>query len=537
MRWRKLVIPIVIAIVAITTPVLPENVEGDPEPPAKFIMFGGSANYAPFEWREDEAAMGFNIELEDAIARQGRAAARHRLMEWEDAMAALENREIDVLPMFASDERARRFRFTEPFYYLTHGIFGRIDGPVVAQPEDLGGRRVAVVDNGYADSQFRRLGIAAEMQSVDTIRTALQKLVDGEVEFAILARHPARRIASDLSLPVTQLSRPFWPRRYVFAVHRDAAALHEWLQHNLGMVQASGTYNDIYERWENQLEWTQPTLGEFLKRYAWLMAALLTIIALVLTWSSALRRKVRQRTSELSDELARRREAEDEIRYRAYHDTLTDLPNRNCFIRDLDTLCGRYQHDLVSVVVISLNGVEDVVLSFGYSVGEAMVQSFAGRLREFGFDACSHLGSGVFAAASRGSLAADETIKAITDPLELHDMEIDPRLSVGLAAANSTELHAEELLRRARTALSAAIENRRPWQEYSAAIEPDPQSITLLRDYWRFGVRDFVAWLQPQVDLRSGGIIGIGPDPSCNGMDGLACNGNYIGVSTPQTAI
>ncbi|MDX1442863.1 MAG: EAL domain-containing protein [Gammaproteobacteria bacterium] len=497
-----------IALVALGVQALTNATEGDPEPPSRFIVFGGSANYAPFEWLEDETPRGFNIELEAAIAEQGRAEARHRLLEWQDAMRQLEQGKIDVLPMFASDSRAERFLFTEPFYYLTHGIFIHRGKRIFAKPEDLAGEKIAVVDAGYAEDQFRRSGIVADILEVETIESALEHVANGEVTAAILARHPARRIATDRELPVVQVSRPFWPRRYVFAVRKDNEPMHAWLQHNLGMVQAQGRYHDIYEAWESQLEWSRPTLGETLRRYAWLIAALGTSFILVLAWSWALRRQVQQRTGELRKELERRRDAEEEIRYRAYHDPLTDLPNRSQFVLDLGILADRYQDQTLSVIVISLQGVEDVVVSFGYSVGEEMVKSFAARLEEFGFDACSHLGSGVFAAARRGDLESDSTIAAITDPLQLQDMEIDPRLRIGMATAPALSLKPGEFLRRARTALSTALEYGRPWQEYNDKIEPDPHTITLLRDYWKYGIRDFEAWFQPQFILEGEQLFG-----------------------------
>ena len=507
MSWRPITFWTLIALAALVAQAVPEAGSSDPDPPADLIVFGGSNNYAPFEWLENGEPRGFNIDLGGAIARWGGATAHHQLMEWEHAMKALRSGEIDVLPMFASTERGQEFLFTEPFYYLTHGIFSQRDGNVAAKPQDLVGQRVAVVDGGYAASQIQQEGIGAKLVMADNIEAALRMVAGGEVDFAVVARHPARRIASDRSLPVQQVSRPFWPRRYVFAVNEKNKQLHAWLQHSLGMVQASGRYHDIYGKWESELEWTQPTLADFFKRHAWLILALLTVIALVLVWSWALRRQVRERTSELRAELERRQIAEEEIRYRAFHDPLTDLPNRTQFIHDLEELRQEHAKENLTVVVIKLNGVEDVVVSFGYHVGEAMVQSFGRRLVQFDFVACSYLGNGIFAAVQRGEIPANTVLENITDALELHGMEIDPRLTLGISTAPATTGNAEELLRRARTALAAALENRRPWQAYGEEIEPDPLSITLLRDYWRFGTRDLVAWLQPQIDLETGNVV------------------------------
>lgn len=479
---------------------------GEAEAPERVITFGGSRNYPPFEWLGEEGPRGFNIDLEDAIAEQAGVTIEHRLSSWDEALQALDDGEVDVVPMFVSEERTRRFLFSDPFYYLTHGIFSRHGGEVASEAADLDGRRVAVVDGGYAWERLEPFG--AERVPVRDIGAALEALTAGQVEFAVLARHTARRLISDGDLAVDQVSPPFWPRPYVFGVRGDAPETLAWLQHHLSLVQANGRYYDIYEDWEDELEWSEPDLLDVLRGYAWLFTALLTATLLTGLWSWALRRRVAERTTALRVELERRKAAETEVKYRAFHDMLTGLPNRSQFVKDLDELSARHPEGPLSVAFISLNGIEQLVLTFGYRVGETLVRSFAHRLSEFGFDALSHLGSGLYAVAKAGELSPDTLMQEITDPIQLDDMEIDPGLSIGLTSQRDRPTSPEELLRRARTALSAALANKRPWQEYDPSIEPDRESVILLRDYWRNGTRDFVAHFQPQVDLRDGSVVG-----------------------------
>lgn len=475
------------------------------------ITFGGSQNYPPFEWLDDQGqATGFLIEIEDSLARSGKVNAIHRQMPWRKAMRGLEQGRIDAMPMFVTPKREERFRFTDPIYHLTHGIFTRKGNPSISHPENLSGKRVAVVADGYAHERMQELLQDVELDIVESqdIGEALRRIDAQQADYAILASHTARRLISDNNLTIEQTGPPIWPTSYAFAVRKDDPALQSWLQHHLIMIQSSGEFQRIYNRWADQLEWSTPELTDFLKQYAWLLSALVTIILLVSIWSWILRRQVRHRTSELRDELMRRKQAESDLEYLAHHDTLTGLTNRHCFIDELRHLGKSRAGKEITVAAIQITGIEDVMLHFGYNVSEEMLQAFAERLRSTRSDVLSHLGAGLYAIARVGSISPGHLTDSIREILQLDYMEIDPRISVGIVNSKLAEHDADELLRRANVALSAAIELRRPWKKYSSEIEPDRESIKLLRDYWQQGTHDFHAYYQPQIDLKSNRITG-----------------------------
>lgn len=475
------------------------------------VIFGGSKNYPPFEWLDDQKqARGFLIDLENAIGDSGKIQAVHRLMEWNIALQALESGELDSVPMFITPEREKRFLFTEPIYHMTHGIFTRQGDPPVSRPGELAGKRIAIVNGGYAHERLKAMQQGINLRLIESrdIADALQKLETAQADYAVLARHTARRLISEDDFSITQTSPPIWPQSYAFAVRDDNPALHRWIQHHLMMVQASGEYQRIYNRWDGQLEWSAPGLFEFFKQYAWLLSALLTIILLVSIWSWLLGRQVRHRTSELRNELKRRKQAESELEYLAHHDILTGLTNRHRFIHDLTRLREAEPDHEITVAAIQITGIENVTLHFGYNVSEEMLQAFAERLRSTQLDVLSHLGAGLYAIARLGSMPPGKLTDCIRETLQLEYIEIDPRITVGIVNSKLAEHDADELLRRANVALSAAIELRRPWKEYSADIEPDRRSIMLLRDYWQQGTENFHAYYQPQIDLKSNRIIG-----------------------------
>lgn len=477
------------------------------------IIFAGSKNYPPFEWLDEQGQpKGFLIDLENALARSGKTGIVHRQMAWHKALQALESGEVDVVPMFVTPARKERFVFTEPFYHLTHAIFTRQGNPAASGPDDLRDKRVAVVASSYAHEQLQVRQQSGELtltliESRD-IGGALRKVDNRQAGYAIVASHTARRLISDYALAIDQTSPPMWPRSYAFAVRQDNVELQQWLQHHLVLIQVSGEYQKIYARWDDQLEWSNPGLADFLKQYSWILTALLTAVILISIWSWLLRKQVRRRTRQLSQELERRKQAESELEYQAHHDALTGLSNRQHFINELEKLRHDHATRELTVAAIQINGIDEVILNFGYNVGEDMLRAFAERLRSARLTILGHLGTGQYAVARTGNMPPARLAECIRETLQLDYMEIDPRISIGIIESRSGDNNAEELLRKANVALAAAIKRHRPWQQYQANIEPDRKAISLLRDYWQQGTDNFRPYYQPQFDLQNNHIIG-----------------------------
>lgn len=423
------------------------------------------------------------------------------------ALYALDHGEVDVVPMFISEERRKRFLFTDPFYYVTHAIYAPRDGGTVGEIADLAGHSVAVVGNGYAAEQLRGLDQPIDRMEMEDIAAALRAVDEGRADFAVLATHTTRRLIADLKLPVDQVSPPIWPRAYAFAVDKEQTALLDWLQHQLQVSQANGGYYQVYEQWKNELEWHRPGLPDLLKKYSWLITPILTVLLLVSLWSWFLHRRVESRTDALTQALKHRRAAERRLADAAMHHAQTGLPNRGHFLHRLAEITRDRPGKALTVAAIRLNGIEEVVLTFGDKVATDLLRAFGDRLAEYGFDAIGYIGSGTFAVASRHRLKPVQLIDEITAPVQLEEMEIDPRLSVGVVDDHAAD-PPDERLRKARTAVAAATEGRRGWQTYHPNLEPDQRAILLLRDYWHHGTRDLTPYLQPQFDPATGRITG-----------------------------
>jgi diguanylate cyclase (GGDEF)-like protein/PAS domain S-box-containing protein len=95
-----------------------------------------------------------------------------------------------------------------------------------------------------------------------------------------------------------------------------------------------------------------------------------------------LEERVEHRTRELSEEVLRRRDAEEGLRYMATHDALTGLPNRVRLFEELSVEKDRAMKEATSfaVMFIDLDGFKAVNDSLGHEAGDKLLRQVSERL-------------------------------------------------------------------------------------------------------------------------------------------------------------
>jgi len=483
-----------------------------PPPPANLpdpLVFAGSNDYPPFQWLDENGTpQGFVVDLQNAIARQHGLQARHRLMEWDEAVEAVESGDADVVALFVSEDREARFSFTSPVYYVAHAIYAASPETVQRDHEDLAGMRVAVLNSGYAQNRLIESQPGVELVPAGDIRAALLAVAEGRADIAVVAGHTARHVISEDSLDIQQVSPPFWPRPYAFAVRQGRDDLHAWLEEQVSLQQATGTYFQIHANWLSELEWRPIDWRDHLRTVVWIALTLLVLAGLSYAWLWSLRRQVTHKTAQLSRELESRRLLQQELQYRVEYDTLTGLPNRDAFISKLDELIKASPGWSPTIALIQLDNLEQLITGFSHSVALELQKAFGSLLEAQEAQLVGHFGSGLFAMAARNPLEGNRVVERLTEPLKLGSVDLDPMFVVGVVneAALQTGEGADEVIRRGVLAVSVARELHRRWVIYSPDLEPDVEDLLLLQDFHRHGTRDMFLEYQPKVDLASGRI-------------------------------
>jgi diguanylate cyclase (GGDEF)-like protein len=199
-----------------------------------------------------------------------------------------------------------------------------------------------------------------------------------------------------------------------------------------------------------------------------LAAMVSLVVVMALCWLIVLRRRNRSRLvraySALLSEVSERRILQKQLSHQAFHDALTDLPNRALFIQRLqDGIKVADRSEAASVLLIDLDGFKSVNDTLGHGAGDELLQRVAERLRHCvrDGDTVARLGGDEFAvvmpsAVHRDAIAVSRRlIEALEAPFSVAGQEICISASIGIAHLDDQST-ADELLCDADIAMYAA---------------------------------------------------------------------------------
>jgi diguanylate cyclase (GGDEF)-like protein len=187
---------------------------------------------------------------------------------------------------------------------------------------------------------------------------------------------------------------------------------------------------------------------------------------------------------EVQAELAQRKQAEENIRQLAYHDTLTGLANRTLFNELLGVAFARarrHKHK-VAVLMLDLDRFKVVNDTLGHSVGDELLKAVGKRLtallRES--DTVSRMGGDEFLLLlpemeriEYAARAAGRILQAVREPFVLDGVTIHVSTSIGVAIYPDDGKDGDTLVKKADIAMYRAKDlGRDNYQRYSEGL-PD----------------------------------------------------------------
>ncbi|MEY9849559.1 diguanylate cyclase (GGDEF)-like protein/PAS domain S-box-containing protein [Streptacidiphilus sp. BW17] len=218
------------------------------------------------------------------------------------------------------------------------------------------------------------------------------------------------------------------------------------------------------------------------------------------------------------------RKLERELTHRAFHDSLTGLPNRILLLNRIEHALaprGRGRdRGLVSALFIDLDDFKVVNDTLGHTVGDQLLAAAARRLTGTlrAGDMAARLGGDEFAVLIEGVDApadvdevADHIVAALAQPFRIHGETISVSASVGIATALDSS-DGEELLGHADLALYAAkAGGKRQWRRYQPTLHSGMVERQELRASLDNAIaeEEFTLLHQPIVEMASGAITGF----------------------------
>lgn len=217
------------------------------------------------------------------------------------------------------------------------------------------------------------------------------------------------------------------------------------------------------------------------------------------------------------------KESEKKLRYTAFHDSLTDLPNRNKFLERLDFLIQKtkYSPELkFAVLNVNLNRFKAINDSLGHQTGNLLLQNVAKRIQNLigKEDLAARFGSDEFAVILMNLDRSDDAVnfaekmrQKISEPYTLEGRQVFASACIGIAENAERYTKAENLIRDANIAMYHAKEAGISWAIFDQKMHT--QAVTRLQiemDLRHAIERDeLVVYYQPIIDLNTIQLMGF----------------------------
>jgi diguanylate cyclase (GGDEF)-like protein len=220
--------------------------------------------------------------------------------------------------------------------------------------------------------------------------------------------------------------------------------------------------------------------------------------------------------------------SDEKILRLAYFDTLTGMPNRECFLEklDLELLRASRAQRQVALLFLDLDGFKRVNDTFGHSAGDYLLQAVAARLKEKlrasdvvtrpaleeGGVHLARLGGDEFTivlpdleSTQTVSMVAERLQALLTRPFRISSQDITVSASIGIAIFPEDGDDAATLLKHAHTAMyHAKDQGRNNWQRYDRSLTAETMVRIRLENDLRKGLQrdEFRLFYQPAGQRR-----------------------------------
>ena len=220
-------------------------------------------------------------------------------------------------------------------------------------------------------------------------------------------------------------------------------------------------------------------------------------------------------------DISHAKESEERIRYLAYHDVLTGLPNRQLFRDRTELAINHARRDRVKCVLVflDLDGFKKINDTLGHEVGDLLLVEVAGRLRRHirVEDTVARLGGDEFLillSRVRDEQAVlmviDKVLQALSERYVVQGNEIAITASMGVSVYPNDGSTCDQLLKAADIAMYRAKETgKKGYVIYSQEMTDRVQRRVGLENRLRraIGEQRLLVHFQPRYDLRSRRIV------------------------------
>ncbi len=215
---------------------------------SKTIIVGTNAEFAPFEYLDENKIVGFDIELVQEIGKRLNRPIKIENLSFDGLIPALQVGKVDLLiaGMTKTPERSKFVGFTNDYFVAKQVLIVRKDAVEPKKVEELKGQKVGVILGFTGDLIITKIP-EIKSEKYNTIFSAIMALNTGKVDSIIVDSAPAKSyVAENKNLKIVEIESA--EEKYAIAGKKNSPLLKE-INVILAEMLKDGTYDKIVKKY------------------------------------------------------------------------------------------------------------------------------------------------------------------------------------------------------------------------------------------------------------------------------------------------
>ncbi len=241
---KSLLKKLALAALAVTALVTHSTQAADP------LLVAVDTAFVPFEFKEGEKYVGFDIDLWDAVAKELKLEYELRPMDFNGILPALQTNNVDVAlaGITIKDERKKAIDFSDGYY--DSGFMLMVpENSTVQSGDDLKGKSLALKIGTSAADYAKEHFKDTELRLFPNIDNAYLELQTGRVDAAM---HDTPNILYYIATAgqgrVKAVGKQMMAHEYGIGFPKGSKLVPQ-VNEALAKIKADGRYNEIYKKW------------------------------------------------------------------------------------------------------------------------------------------------------------------------------------------------------------------------------------------------------------------------------------------------
>lgn len=214
----------------------------------KYVV-GTSADFPPFEYVENGAFVGFDVDLIKAIAEEMGFEVEIRDMSFDSLIAALVSGNLDIVisGMTITPERGEVVSFSKPYWTADQSVVVRADSDfsvtVLFGKHNIGVQTGTTGDLWVEDNLVSTKLLTGNFKRYETYTLAMTDLINKNLDAIVLDSPVAEGFAKVRPVKIVSVLKTY--EDYGIAVNKNNTALLELINEGIAKLRESGKLDEL----------------------------------------------------------------------------------------------------------------------------------------------------------------------------------------------------------------------------------------------------------------------------------------------------